>query len=229
MEKTNKKVLQSPLIWLTVYSDWITNMTLFFILLFYVAFTAMDKGLREDEMYKLMKGMVSTLKKQTFKEELNETISKITEIKEVSGITIAEKEMKVTLSETILFDSGNAVLKENGKKILIQVMQNFKGLQYPILIEGHSCNLPLKQKISPKLKKWELAILRSAGSGPYRDNWELSTTRSIKIVEFLTHEKIIEPKRIRVVACGPSEPLFPNDGEENRKKNRRIEIKIIKE
>jgi outer membrane protein OmpA-like peptidoglycan-associated protein len=39
-------------------------------------------------------------------------------------------------------------------------------------------------------------------------------------------EKGVAPSRISTFSKGKTEPLFPNNSEENRRKNRRLEIKI---
>ena len=62
----------------------------------------------------------------------------------------------------------------------------------------------------------------------YFSNWELSGARALTAINHLV-KLGIDPKRLSAVAYGPYHPLYPNDTEENRTKNRRIEINIIRE
>jgi outer membrane protein OmpA-like peptidoglycan-associated protein len=57
-------------------------------------------------------------------------------------------------------------------------------------------------------------------------NLALSQSR-VETVKAYFVEKGIDSKRITTKAFGGSKPVAPNDTEENRKKNRRVEIVII--
>ena len=57
-------------------------------------------------------------------------------------------------------------------------------------------------------------------------NIKLSKSRAESVRKYLT-QKGIEKIRLQSVGYGFSKPLMPNDCEENRQKNRRVEIEII--
>lgn len=63
--------------------------------------------------------------------------------------------------------------------------------------------------------------------GEYKLNQYLSEFRAKAIANYL-YNKGIEPARIQAIGKGQTEPIAPNDTEENRKKNRRVDI-IVKE
>jgi outer membrane protein OmpA-like peptidoglycan-associated protein len=57
-------------------------------------------------------------------------------------------------------------------------------------------------------------------------NQQLSMNRAKSVYEYL-EQKGIEKDRIRFEGYGESQPISPNDSDENRAKNRRIEFKIL--
>lgn len=72
-----------------------------------------------------------------------------------------------------------------------------------VLIEGHACDL-----------------------GSAAVNMQIGQRRADAAKAYLV-EKGIATHRITTVSKGETEPIAPNDSEENRRKNRRIEIKIM--
>jgi outer membrane protein OmpA-like peptidoglycan-associated protein len=76
--------------------------------------------------------------------------------------------------------------------------------QAHIEITGHTCDL-----------------------GTDRVNMRIGLKRAESAKDYLV-KKGIEPSRIQTFSEGESKPLFPNGSEENRRKNRRVEIKLNK-
>ncbi|MCX7910505.1 MAG: OmpA family protein, partial [Endomicrobia bacterium] len=108
----------------------------------------------------------------------------------------------------VLFDIGKAELKDTALSVLSEVAESLKPVSNEIVVEGHTDNLPIY-------------------GGRYRSNWELSAARAFSVRDYLIKQGIDE-RRISCVGYGEYRPVAPNDTEENRAKNRRIEIKIIK-
>jgi chemotaxis protein MotB len=119
--------------------------------------------------------------------------------------------LTVEVAEQLFFDSGRAALKDSGKAVLKKVADALKSYEdKAIRVVGHTDNVPIGkayQKVFPS-------------------NWELSSARATTVVRFL-QEAGIEPQRL--VATGRAEyaPVAPNDSEEGRQKNRRIEITLV--
>ncbi len=146
--------------------------------------------------------------------ELTKTRDKLTtELKEEIrkgeiAITQLKDRLSLNLVEKILFDSGSALVKKDGKKVLDRVAEILKKVQEKqIRIEGHTDNVPISARIIDK----------------FPSNWELSTSRATNVVKYI-QEKGVDPKYL--VAAGYSEyrPIAGNDSAEGRAKNRRIEI-----
>ena len=85
----------------------------------------------------------------------------------------------------------------------------FSEVSNPVLVEGHSDNLPIV-------------------GGGYRSNWELSAARSFSVIKFLISQDM-DPQRFHARGYGEYRPLAANDTREGRKRNRRIEISLIRE
>lgn len=223
----HKKKLTIPNVWLTVYSDYITNQTLFFIMLFASILIAFKRGYSPQEFKDYMRGVSSAIhQKEDINRMLQTSARQFLELEGISGIRLGEEELRIVLPEPVLFDIGKAKLKDKGKKILTEVGKTLALTRYNIVVEGHSCDLPINQTTPAGKKRWQLALERSTGLGPYYSNRELSGARALQVVQFFIKENLISPERLSASAYGPSMPLVPNINEENRIKNRRIEIKI---
>jgi chemotaxis protein MotB len=131
-------------------------------------------------------------------------------------ITISELQGKLTVNilDRILFDSGEAVLKPEGEKVLQQIANVLK--QYPnrqIHVIGHTDNIPIK----------------AAARNRFPSNWELSTARANAAVRFLSETGGVDPRRLGSVGYGEFHPIADNATAEGRAKNRRIALVVLSE
>ena len=85
-----------------------------------------------------------------------------------------------------------------------------RDMPYPIRVEGHTDNVPIHTR-------------------RYPSNWELSTARAVNVVKYFADAGQIDPQRLSAVGYGESKPLVANDSAQNRAKNRRVEIVVVKE
>lgn len=63
-------------------------------------------------------------------------------------------------------------------------------------------------------------------SGTLEVNQALSQERAQAIVDYVAAQGI-DPARLQAVGRGPADPVAPNDTEENRARNRRIELELV--
>lgn len=96
----------------------------------------------------------------------------------------------------------------------------------------------LKSESFPELNRI-VSVLKEKGSvqieiaghadavGPQTYNLRLSERRAKSVVKYLT-DKGVSQKRITVVFYGEKKPIAPNNTPEGRRKNRRVEFKILK-
>jgi len=120
-----------------------------------------------------------------------------------------EKGLVMKLSDNLLFDAGEVELSSSGNIFLKKVALLFAKTAHPILIEGHSDNVPIHTKKFPS-------------------NWELSTARAVNVLRFFQEQGGLPPNRLSAVGFGEFQPIFENDTPENRAMNRRVEIILTK-
>ena len=77
-----------------------------------------------------------------------------------------------------------------------------------IVIEGHTDNVSLTANLMKR----------------FPSNWELSTARASAVAHFFQEERGIDPQRLSARGYSFYRPVAPNDTEEGRRQNRRIEI-----
>jgi len=128
-------------------------------------------------------------------------------------VTISELKGKLTVNmvDAILFDSGKAEVKPGGMEVLAKVVDILKGVQdKTIRIEGHTDNVQIVGNLTKR----------------FPTNWELSAARAINVTRYLQSQGI-NPAVLVAVANGEYRPVAPNDTDEGRAKNRRIEIVLV--
>ncbi|HEX7127085.1 MAG TPA: OmpA family protein, partial [Thermodesulfobacteriota bacterium] len=120
--------------------------------------------------------------------------------------------LTVTVLDRILFDSGSARIKPGGEAVLRKVADTVRTLtDQEVHIEGHTDNVPIK------------ATYRHV----FPTNWELSTARATGVARFLQEQTAVDPTRLAAVGYGEYRPVQPNESEEGRAQNRRIEIVLV--
>jgi len=109
---------------------------------------------------------------------------------------------------------GAAELSPEAKAVLEEFAAIFKtaaGSRFNLFIVGHTDDHP---------------IVRPETRAKHPTNWHLSVHRAVAVQQFL--EQVgIEPTRMGVAGYGEHQPLVPNDSEENRARNRRVEIFVL--
>jgi len=115
--------------------------------------------------------------------------------------------LTIHLLERLLFESGSAELKPEAKAVLDTIAEILKLLPNKIRIEGHTDDRPIK-------------------SARFPSNWHLSVARALNTAYYLM-SKGVNPEKISIAGYSEYRPIAPNDSEENRAKNRRVDIVII--
>jgi chemotaxis protein MotB len=135
---------------------------------------------------------------------------------EVDAKTIEVQNFKdaltINMMDKIFFDSGKTVIKPEGLGVLDRIAPILKNLEDKnIRIEGHTDDVPIS------------AGMRSR----FPSNWELGAARSSAVARYFAETHGIDPARISAVSYSSHRPIAPNSSEENRARNRRIEIVLI--
>ena len=114
----------------------------------------------------------------------------------------------ITVGSAGAFKSGSAELTRKARDIMSKIAEQNKKGRSEILVMGHTDNVPL-----------------TFGSN-YRDNWDLAAARSASVVQQLSKNDSLDPKRMKAISYGETRPIESNDTSQGRAKNRRIEIEI---
>ncbi len=128
---------------------------------------------------------------------------------EAVSITINERGMTISIADKVFFNTGQAIIREDVKPILGDIAQTLLKLPNHIRIEGHTDNVPINTPQFPS-------------------NWELSAVRATSIIRyFLTHYPF-DPKKLSAAGYGEYRPIASNSSEEDRAKNRRVDLVILR-
>ncbi|HVW90099.1 MAG TPA: flagellar motor protein MotB [Gaiellaceae bacterium] len=125
--------------------------------------------------------------------------------------TIQERGLVVhVLTDGVLFDSGSAVLKPAGLTLLKEIghLVDEPDIVNPVSVEGNTDSMPIHSALYPS-------------------NWELSTARANAVLEFLLGAGLKE-SRASVVGYGSQKPLASNSTASGRRRNRRVDIVILR-
>ena len=141
-------------------------------------------------------------------QDLHEELQKEIDAKEIT-ITTLKGQLTVNLMDKILFASGKAEIKTDGKRVLDKIAKAFLN-RFPdreIRVEGHTDNVPFR--------------------GSVLNNWDLSTQRAISAVRYLQTRAGVDPARLAAVGYAYYRPIDTNKTHEGRARNRRIEIIVM--
>lgn len=105
------------------------------------------------------------------------------------------------------FGSGSADFAPPFRDVLDRIAESIGPMPGTLSIEGHTDDVPMR--------------------GPrFRSNWELSSARAAAVATAILSSSEISPDRLKVSGYAETRPRAPNDSNENRAKNRRVEIVI---
>lgn len=212
--------------WLVTYADLITLLLVFFIVMY-----ALSSRISGEKFDQLASSLATSMKKsrtpkpsdktafskdlskeqRQFKATADAVIESLvkTDPKSDVKIDIDERGLVVSLIDTSFFDPGSATIKRGATKTILAVTQPFRKLKNELRIEGHTDSVPIR---SPR----------------FPSNWELSTSRSTAVVRFLIDYGHISSTRISAAGFSDTKPVASNGTAEGRKRNRRVDIIVLK-
>ena len=119
------------------------------------------------------------------------------------------KKIIIRILENASFDSGSADVKAQFKPVLGKITRLLDNAFGEITISGHTDNVPIS-------------------NDEYSSNWDLSTNRAVRVAHEILRNAKINENRITVTGHADTRPVAPNDTPQNRAKNRRVDISIIR-
>ena len=112
----------------------------------------------------------------------------------------------IEIADSALFSVGQAVLNPESNRALRAVAEVIAATEFPVTIEGHTDNVPIK-------------------TAQFPSNWELSAVRATTVLRIFA-EVGVSPDRLTAIGYGETRPVEPNDSIEGRARNRRVSIQI---
>lgn len=107
----------------------------------------------------------------------------------------------IVLTEGLLFDEGSPALDSTGKKLLDVLTPVIHAVNADANISGHT----------------------DAGADGRTNPYGLSYSRAVVVLEHFLQSQV-PPDRFSVSGYGPDKPMYPNDSAEHMRQNRRVEL-----
>ncbi|MCL0032868.1 OmpA family protein [Peptococcaceae bacterium] len=225
--------------WIFTYADLITMLLIFFILMYVMSrvdekrFEALIRSVQQtvggggDIVYDagptITEGTFDPMHAEVLIHGELMEMRELLEVKEKLEKYIAERGLQdqiiVTLEErgvvisfigTALFPLGSDKMFKESEEIIIEIGKILTEIDNYIRIEGHTDNLPINTPRFPS-------------------NWELSSARALAVLHKLQKESGIDPRRLSATGYGEYRPVKPNDTEETRKYNRRVDLVVLRD
>lgn len=122
---------------------------------------------------------------------------------------LTEDGLSIRIKDTALFLSGSADLLERSRQIAAPIAVILAKVPQKVVVSGHTDNVPIS-------------------NSRFESNWDLSAERSLNFMKFLMAQAPMKPERFMTVGYAEYRPIAANDTEENRAKNRRVEILLMR-
>ncbi|GEL77180.1 flagellar motor protein MotS [Tenuibacillus multivorans] len=244
--KREKK--QAPL-WMVTYSDMVTLILVFFILLFSMSQIDAEKLKTVTESYQqrvifdfysspVPMDQASNIEDQKDESEdladggLDEGAGQndMAEVTEPDQLQNLLEEIERYLESEGLAEVIKANRTERGVVLVLQENVLFESARAELKEEA----LPFLDKVGtlldniPNFVKVEgHTDTRPINTLQFPSNWELSGARASSVVRYFTEENGLDPVRFQIAGYADTRPVAPNDTSENMQLNRRVEIVIL--
>ncbi|MFC5733556.1 flagellar motor protein MotS [Cytobacillus gottheilii] len=231
VKKRGPKPKKGAPTWMVTFSDLVTLILVFFILLFSMSqidvskFQAIAESFRTREILDFYPSVIENQHPGEAKDSDEDVSSSseegtldhlLTEVQvylqengmeDVIVANRTERGVVLVLQEQILFETGDADLKEQSFPFLNKVATMLSEMHNLVKVEGHTDSRPIT-------------------TYRYPSNWELSAARSASVIRYLVESQQLDSSRFAAVGYGDTRPVAVNDSPENLSKNRRVEIII---
>lgn len=210
--------------WLLTYSDMITLLMIFFIVMYSMSQVDKNKFAAVAQQLSVVMGGGSTVSlpdpgtgilkdvppSPKNIEKVQDALEKyIVEngLGDMAKVFIDERGLVISLKEGLLFQSGSAVVDNGSRAILAKISSAIKGMSNYVRVEGFTDNVPIR-------------------NSRFASNWELASQRAINVGTVLI-DNGLTPERLSTVSYGEYRPLYVNDSDEHKRLNRKVDIIVI--
>lgn len=220
--------------WIVSYADFVTLLFAFFVVLFATAnadrgkagvvAAAVRAALNETKVG----GAHSTANPAALKENQDRNSAELTRtaMELLPSMQLLERELKpeiqrgtvelqmearglaISFKQAAFFDSGSDQIKPDAIATIGKVGSTLMKIPNQVRLEGHTDNIPIS-------------------SSRFSNNWVLSSSRAVAVLEVLTGEFRVPRVRLAVGGYADVVPVASNGTEEGRARNRRVDVVIL--
>jgi len=225
--------------WMNTYSDMVTLLLTFFVLLF--SFSSVDASKWQQFVDAMttsgldasqLAADINTNSSVSITSEQQEQVDEVLPVSfedlydylknyveqqglegSVSITRGGENAVYIRFQNNVFFDADSATLRPGSYDVLNVLgdcLHNIEGQIYLISINGHTASVP-----NPDTYKIS--------------DWTLSGERASNIAIFFEDNKGIDPHKLRPIGYGKNYPIATNDTAEGREQNRRVDMTIVKD
>ncbi len=226
-KKKEKCPIGAPL-WMVTFSDLVTLLLTFFVLLLSMASMDPVKFVQAKTSIKDSFGWRTTAApkkyaipiipsppqskftpipretKMTYYKKIKNDLEMTKLLDKVETVQKDDDSIILRIHDSILFDEGKTTLNPSSYPILRKIADIIRPLPMTMRIEGHTDDTSI--------------IL------PPKTNWDISIDRAVSVMRFYNRGEIFSVDRMSAVGYGPERPIVPNTSEANKAKNRRVDF-----
>lgn len=214
--------------WMVTYSDLVTLLLTFFVLLLSMASLDPVRFTEASSSIKDAFGMHSSPQSVNFNipilpsppitkftpiqdsmtTKVYERVKSMIELKQLNEeIDLVQKDSETIIlrvNDSVLFKSGQSQVPPTSYPLLRNIADIIRPLPMKLLIEGHTDDVKVSQN-------------------PI-GNWDLSMSRAVSVMRFFKQGELLALPRMSAVGYGPDKPLVANTNSRSRAQNRRVDF-----
>jgi chemotaxis protein MotB len=123
---------------------------------------------------------------------------------------LEQRGLVISISQAVLFASGEDRVSVSALPTVKQIADVLRTLPNRVILIGHADSIPIHNH-------------------RFKNNWELSAARGLRLLETLTDRYGLDEARLSVSSDGAYRPASSNDTPTGRASNRRVEILVVDE
>jgi len=118
------------------------------------------------------------------------------------------QQLLIRINEQGTFPQGSAFLQPQFRPIIREIADKIGDIPGEVRISGHTDNRVVRSEM-------------------HSSSWDLSSARAVSVAEEMSQSASFDSSRMTVQGFADTRPLVPNNSEDNRRRNRRVEIAIM--
>lgn len=214
--------------WMITYSDMVTLLLTFFVLLLSMAnldpvkFTAASSSIRETFGTQPVPARIEfsipifptspvtkfTPLQMEATTKIHERLKAQLELKNMNdNVDLVQTDSETIIlrvNDSLLFKPGQSQVPPTAYPLLRNIADIIRPLPMKLLVEGHTDDVKISQN-------------------PI-GNWDLSMARAVSVIRFFKQGDLLNMERISAIGFGPDRPIAPNSDDVGRAKNRRVDF-----